>query len=102
MAQLVENLPAVQETLVGSLSWEVPLEKGQATHSSILGLPWGSDGKESSRNARDLGSIPVLGRSPGGGTGSPLQYFCQGNPMGTGAWWATVHEVTEIWTQLSD
>ena len=75
MAQLVENLPAVQETLVGSLSWEVPLEKGQATHSSILGLPWGSDGKESSRNARDLGSVPGLGRSPGGGNGSPLSIF---------------------------
>ena len=36
MAQLVENLPAVQETPVGSLSWEDPLEKGMATHSSIL------------------------------------------------------------------
>ena len=102
MAQLVENLPAVQETLVGSLSWEVPLEKGQATHSSILGLPWGSDGKESSRNARDLGSIPVLGRSPGGGNGSPLECSCLGCSMHRGAWWATVPEVAEGWTQLSD
>ena len=38
--QLVKNLPAMQETLVRFLGHEVPLEKGQATHSSILGLPW--------------------------------------------------------------
>ena len=36
VAQLVENLPAVQETWVQSLGWEDPLEKGKATHSSIL------------------------------------------------------------------
>ena len=39
-AQLVKNLPAVQETPVRFLGQEDPLEKGQATHSSILGLPW--------------------------------------------------------------
>ena len=36
MAQLVKNLPAVWETWVQSLGWEDPLEKGKATHSSIL------------------------------------------------------------------
>ena len=36
IAQLVKNLPAVQETLVQSLSWEDPLEKGKATHASTL------------------------------------------------------------------
>ena len=36
LAQMVKNLPAMQETLVGSLGWEDPLEKGMATHSSIL------------------------------------------------------------------
>ena len=36
MAQLVKNLPAVQETQVWSLNWEDPLEEGMATHSSIL------------------------------------------------------------------
>ena len=42
MAQLLKNLPAMQETLVPSLSWEDPLEKGKATHSSILAwrIPW--------------------------------------------------------------
>ena len=40
VAQLVKNLPAMQETLVRFLSLEDPLEKGWATHSSILGLLW--------------------------------------------------------------
>ena len=38
-----------------------------------------------------MGSIPGLGRSPGGGHGNPLQYSCLENPMDRGAWWATVH-----------
>ena len=42
MAQLVENLPAMQETWVRSLGWKDPLEKGTATHASILAwrIPW--------------------------------------------------------------
>ena len=42
MAQTIKNLPAIQETLVLSLSWEDPLEKEMATHSSILAwrIPW--------------------------------------------------------------
>ena len=39
IAQLVKNPPAMQETPVQLLGWEDPLEKGRATHSSILGLP---------------------------------------------------------------
>ena len=35
---------------------------------------------------RDVGSIPGLGRFPGGGHGNPLQYFCLKNPMDSGAW----------------
>ena len=45
-----------------------------------MGFPGGSDCKESACNAGDLGSIPELGRSPGGGNGNPLQYFCLENP----------------------
>ena len=41
-------------------------------------------------DARDLGSIPGSGRSPGVENGNPLQYSCLGNPMDRGAWWATV------------
>ena len=42
MAQMVKNLPAMQDTQVVSLSWEDPLEKGMAIHSSILAwrIPW--------------------------------------------------------------
>ena len=42
VAQMVKNLPAMQETWVQSLGWEDPLEKGMATHSSILAwtVPW--------------------------------------------------------------
>ena len=39
VAQMVKNPPAMQETPVRFLGWEDPLEKGQATYSSILGLP---------------------------------------------------------------
>ena len=60
-----------------------------------LGVCGGSDDKESTCNAGDLGSIPGLGRSPGGGNGYPLQYSCLENPMDRGAWWATVHGVAK-------
>ena len=46
-------------------------------------------------NAGDVGSIPGLGRSPGGGHGNPLQYSCLENPMDRGAWQATVHRVAD-------
>ena len=55
-----------------------------------------TDGKESACNAGDPGSIPGLGRSPGEGNGNPLQYSYLENPMDRGAWWATVHGVTEL------
>ena len=42
---------------------------------------------------RDVGLIPVLGRSYGGGYGNPLQNSCLENPMDRGAWPATVHRV---------
>ena len=64
----------------------------------ILGFPKSSVSKESDCNARDTGLIPRLGRSPGGGHGNPLQYSSLGNPMGRGAWWATVHGVAKSQT----
>ena len=51
-------------------------------------------------NARDVGSegIPGLGRSPGEGNGSPLQYSCLRNLMDRGAWQATADGVAKSWT----
>ena len=67
-----------------------------------MGLPGGSDSKESACNAGNTDSIPGLGRSPGEGHGNPLQYSCLKNPMDRGAWWATVPGVAKSQTQLSD
>ena len=49
----------------------------------------------SAGGVRDGGSIPGLGRSPGGGHGNPLQYSCLEDPMDRGAWWSTVHWVAK-------
>ena len=51
-------------------------------------------------DARDTGSIPRSGRSPGGRNGNPLQYSCLENPMDRGAWRATVCGVTKSQTLL--
>ena len=52
----------------------------------MSGFPGGADGKASVCSAGDPGSIPGLGRSPGEGNGSPLQYSYLENPMDGGAW----------------
>ena len=52
-------------------------------------------------DARDEGSAPGLGRSPGEGNGSPLQYSCLEDNKDRGAWWTTVHGVAKNRTRLS-
>ena len=64
-------------------------------------FPGGSDDKASVCNVGDLRLIPGLGRSPGEGNGSPLQYSCLEDPMDGGAWWATVHGVAKSQIQLN-
>jgi len=59
-----------------------PLNSAIPSHTDHMDFPGGSDGKESACNAGDLGLIPGLGRSPGGGHGNPLQYSCLENPHG--------------------
>ena len=84
VAQLVKNLPALQET-PGSIpgSGRSPGEGIDRLLTPVfLGFTGGSDGKESTCNVGDLGLILGLGRSPGGGHGNPLQYSCLENRHG--------------------
>ena len=63
-----------------------------------LGLPCGSDGKESACNAGNWGSVPEWGRFSGEETSNPLQNLRLENSMDRGAWRATVHEVKKSQT----
>ena len=81
----------------GSFKRTVPLD--------ILGFPSDSVVKNPPAIAGDTGdggSVPRLGRSPGGGHGNPLQYSCLENPLDRGACQSEVCKVTKNWTQLSD
>ena len=69
----------------------------------IYGLPWWLNVKESACKVGatgDMGLIPELGRSPGGGPGNPLQYSCLANPTDRGVWWAMVHGISKNQTEL--
>ena len=63
----------------------------------MLSFPDGSDGKESTCNAGDLGSIPGLGRAPGEVNGYPLQYSGLENSTD-----CIIYGVTKSWTQVSN
>ena len=80
VAQPVKNPPAMQETLVQFLGQGDALEKGLATHSSILGLPWGSDSKQS---ACTLPGFNLwVEKIPWRRAWHPLQYSCLENSHG--------------------
>ena len=64
----------------------------------MMGFSGGSDSKESTCSAGDVGSITASGRCSGERHGNPLQYSCLRNPMGRGVWWATVHGVAKSQT----
>ena len=74
----------VQQSHLGAAQFMLPVKNPPANAGDI----------------RDAGSVPGLGRSPGGGHGNPLQYSCLENPMDRGGWWAAVHRVTMSCTQL--
>ena len=91
-AQLVKNLPAMQETLVLFLGQEdLHWRRDKLPTLVFLGFPYGSSGKESACNVGDLGLITMLGRSPGEGNGYPLQYSGLENSMD-----CIVHGVTRV------
>ena len=83
---------------VGKIYWR----RDRPPTPVFLGFPGGSDDKESSCNAGDLGSVPGLGRSLGEGDGYPLQYSGLENSTDRGVWQATVHGVEKSRTQLSN
>ena len=72
------------------------------SYGKIWGFPGGSVAKNLPASAGDLGSIPGLGRSPGGGNGNPLQDPCLENPMDRGAWPAAVCGVAKSQIRLID
>ena len=76
-AQLVKNLPAMQETLVQFLGQE---DRDRLPIPVFLGFLSGSGSKEFTCNAGEPGLTPGSGRSPGEGNGNPLQYSCLENP----------------------
>ena len=63
---------------------------------ALRGFPGGSVVKNLPAIAGDMGSIPGLGRSLGGGNGNPPQYSCLENPTDRGAWKATFHGVERV------
>ena len=83
---LKEHLQAGSIREGKGLTENKPKELGKREHRyQLLGFPGGLDSKESACNVGDLGSIPGLGRSPGGGHGNPPQYSCLRNTHGQGS-----------------
>ena len=74
VAQMVKNLPAMQETRFDSWVGKIHWRRDSLLTPVFLGFPGGSGGKESACNVGDLSSIPGLRRCPGGGNSCPLQY----------------------------
>ena len=104
----------LRECLRFDLGRSVILEAG---NNGSRTLPFSKDKQQTSQvalvvknllaNATDIrdgdaGSIPGLGRSPGGGYGKPFQYSCLENPIDRGAWRATVQGVKKSWTWLKE
>ena len=100
IAQLVKNPPAIQfHSWVGKNPWR----KHRLSTLVFLGFPGGSHCKESACNAGDLGSIPRLGRSPGGEHGNSPQYSRVENPHGQRSLVGCIHGTAKSWTRrLSD
>ena len=83
VAQLVKNPPAMQDNLVRFLvgCGKIPWRRDRLPTPVFLGFPGGSDSEESACNVENLGLIPELGRSHGGGRGNPLWYSGLENSM---------------------
>ena len=82
-------------------SFSLPLGPFLYIHTYIHTYMWLSGKESTCYAAGDMDSTPGSGRSPGEGSGNPLQYSGLGNPVDRGAWRATVHGVAKSWTLLS-
>ena len=105
VAQMVKNLPTMQETWVLFPCWEDPLEKEMSTHSCILA--WETSWTEEPDWLQFMGvtkswtrlSVSLL--CIGEGDGNPLQCSCLENPRDRGAYWAAIYGVTQSRTRLT-
>ena len=97
IAQLVKNLPVIQETQFDYWVRKIPWRRDKLPIPVFLGIPCGSAGKEYVCNAKDLGLIRGLIRSPGEGKDYPLHYSGLSNSMD-----CIAHGVTKSLTWLSD
>ena len=82
VAQLVKIHLKCKRPWFNSWVGKIPWRRDRLPTPVFMVFPGGLDSKESASNARDLGSIPGLGRFLGGGHGNPLQYSCLKNPHG--------------------
>ena len=93
----------MQETVVWFLGWEDPLEKGRATHSSILGLPWWFRWQRIRLQCGKPGFDPCVGKLPWRRARQPTPVFLPGESRGQRSLVGyTVHVVAKSRTQLSD
>ena len=89
-------MPAMQEILVQFLGQKDGWRRDRLPTPILLGFPCGSAGKKSTCDARDLGSTPGLGRSPGEAERQPIPVFWPGE------FDYLVHGVAKRWTRLSN
>ena len=83
-------------SLLYLLIWTITYNFVCKKYSSAKGFPGGSVVKNLTVNEGDVGLIPGLGRSPGEGTGNPLQYSCLQDRIDRGVWGARVHGVQRV------
>ena len=102
IAQLIKIHLQCKRPRLDSWVGKIPWRRDRPPTLVFMGFPVGPNGKESARNVRDLGSIPGLGKSPGGGHGTHSGILAWRIPIDREAWWATIHGVTKSWIRLNN
>ena len=81
---------------------ELKTMRGSAFYKNVFKRSGFQGGREEKREGRENELLELILRVNGGGNGNPVQYSCLENFMDRGAWWATVHGVTQSQTRLSE